>query len=158
MKKIEMLDGESGLCYALNVASNHVTKAVTAPESFSGIFMPVFYGGSARNSLRVITPRFFRSVLRLPPPIGLLKSSLVGVLKRFTKGAFKMDNYAIYRRVCADLGKNPVSETKFIEIQSRATEKPSEQALIDAMRVLGVETCEKIVNATLTVMKGTNND
>ena len=69
-----------------------------------------------------------------------------------------MDNYAIYRRVCADLGKDPVSETEFIEIQSRAAKKPPEQALIDAMRVLGVKTCENILNVTLTVMKGRKHD
>jgi hypothetical protein len=102
--------------YALNVASNHVTKADTAPESFSGIFMPVIYGGSARNSLRVITPRFFGSVLRLPPPIGLLKSSLVGVLKRFTKGALIMNAISATAALTAEKSVKTYSEMTAAEL------------------------------------------
>lgn len=98
----------------LNVVSNHVTQAVAAPERFCGIFMPVFNGGSARNSLRVITPRFLCSVLRLPPPIGLLKSSLVGDLKRLTQGAVFMTKaklFELYRAVCAAVGvKKPMGK------------------------------------------------
>lgn len=104
--------------YALNVASNHVTKADTAPESFSGIFMPVIYGGSARNSLRVITPRFFGSVLRLPPPIGLLKSSLVGVLKRFTKGALIMNAISAPATLTAEKSVKTYSEMTAAELFS----------------------------------------
>ncbi len=104
--------------YALNVASNHVTKADTAPESFSGIFMPVIYGGSARNSLRVITPRFFGSVLRLPPPIGLLKSSLVGVLKRFTKGALIMNAISAPAALTAEKSVKTYSEMTAAELFS----------------------------------------
>lgn len=76
--------------YAFNVAQNHVKIADAAPERSSGIFMPVIYGGSARNSLRVITPRFYLGVLSSRRLSGL-KSSLVGVLKRFKIGAFKMN-------------------------------------------------------------------
>lgn len=104
--------------YALNVVSNHVTQADTAPESFSGIFMPVIYGGSARNSLRVITPRFLCSVLRLPPPIGLLKSSLVGVLKRFTQGALKMNAISAPAALTAEKSVKTYSEMTSAELFS----------------------------------------
>ena len=69
-----------------------------------------------------------------------------------------MDNSAFYGRVCAVLGDRPVSETEFNEIQSRAAQKPPEQSLIDAMRVLGIETCKKIIETALTATKGKEND
>mgnify|MGYP000500082724 CR=1 FL=1 len=75
--------------YAFNVAQNHIEQAAAAPVRNCGLFMPVFNGGGARNSLRVITPRFLFSVLS-PRRLSGLKSSLVGVLKRFEQGAFKM--------------------------------------------------------------------
>lgn len=75
--------------YAFNVAQNHIEQAAAAPVRHCGLFMPVFNGGGARNSLRVITPRFLFSVLS-PRRLSGLKSSLVGVLKRFEQGAFKM--------------------------------------------------------------------
>lgn len=97
----------------LGVAQNNTTKAVAAPERFCGIFMPVFNGGSARNSLRVITPRFFGSVLSSRRLSGL-KSSLVGDLKRLTKGAVFMTKaklFELYRAVCAAVGvKKPMGK------------------------------------------------
>lgn len=84
------LTGINDLFTLCNVAQNYVTEADTAPERLGGIFMPVFNGGSARNSLRVITPCFFCSILSSRRLMGL-KSSLVGVLKRFTEGALIMN-------------------------------------------------------------------
>ena len=53
-----------------------------------------------------------------------------------------MSIYDTYRRVCADLGKNPLSETEFNNI----TVDQPEKAFINALRSLGAGVCVKVIN------------
>ena len=64
----------------------------------------------------------------------------------------KMTVYLVYRRVCADLGKNPLSENEFKNI---AVEQP-ETVFVDALRLLGTDVCKKVIKEMLTAESGKN--
>lgn len=113
--------------YAFNVAQNHVETAAAAPVRHCGIFMPVFYGGGARNSLRVITPRFCFSVLS-PRRLSGLKSSLVGVLKRFETGAFKMAKSQDTKKLTAE-------EREAADLFARLTKDEQNELLLQTFKI-----------------------
>ncbi len=54
-----------------------------------------------------------------------------------------MSIYDTYRRVCADLGKSPISETEFNAIQVEDTETE----FVNALRELGGDVCKKVIEA-----------
>ena len=154
------LTGTRQYGYAFNVAQNHIEQAVAAPVRHCGLFMPVFNGGGARNSLRVITPRFLFSVLS-PRRLSGLKSSLVGVLKRFEQGAFKMTlksadaygaAYAAYVAACKKFNKPVKKFTPYVPDEDRSPSETEEILLAFAKQ----EGTDFVMYMMEQMMKGEN--
>ena len=64
--------------------------------------------------------------------------------RKLSPPPYKMNVYLVYRRICADLGKNPLSEKEFKNI---AVEQ-QETVFVDALRLLGTDVCKKVIEET----------